>query len=232
MNSVDSLLNQPFSSRPLEEKVEIKTLGRPMPNLNIVQTAKGSKDISYNRHFKQEIYDKYSWICGCEVRNALCCFPCLLFGSNDSWSRCGIKDLRHLNEHAKKHLGSKKHMNNILDLSALGTVNIAVQLSRAYQKSVQRHNEEVEKKLCILFKIIDCIKFCGAFELALRGHDETENSGNPGMFLGLVDLVISIDSAVKERIESSNVFKGTSKTVQNNCWNACWKSVVKRSKRN
>jgi hypothetical protein len=55
MNSVDSLLNQPFSSRPLEEKVEIKTLGRPMPNLNIVQTAKGSKDISYNRHFKQEI---------------------------------------------------------------------------------------------------------------------------------------------------------------------------------
>jgi hypothetical protein len=75
----------------------------------------------------------------------------------------------------KKTLGSKKNMNNILDLSALGTVNIAVQLNRAYQESVQRHNEEVEKNLYILSKIIDCIKFCGAFELALRGHDETEN---------------------------------------------------------
>jgi hypothetical protein len=81
MNSVDSLLKQPFSSRSLEEKVEIKTLGRLMPNLNIVQTAKGSE--------------------GREVSNALFCCPCLLFGSNDSWSRGGIKDLGHVNEYAK-----------------------------------------------------------------------------------------------------------------------------------
>jgi hypothetical protein len=39
MNSVDSQLNQPFSSRSFEEKIEIKTLGRPMSNLNSVQTA-------------------------------------------------------------------------------------------------------------------------------------------------------------------------------------------------
>jgi hypothetical protein len=31
----------------------------------------------------------------------------------------------------KKHLGSKKHMNNVLDLSALCTVNIVEQLSRS-----------------------------------------------------------------------------------------------------
>jgi hypothetical protein len=85
-------LTEPFSSISLEEKVEIETLGRPMPNLCIVQTAKGSKDRSYNRYFKQEIYDKCSWICGCEVRNALFCFPCLI----------GIKDVGHLNEYAKK----------------------------------------------------------------------------------------------------------------------------------
>jgi hypothetical protein len=51
--------------------------------------------------------------------------------------------------------------------------------------------------------------------LALRRHDETEHSENPGIFLGLVDPVSSIDSAVKEHIESSSVVKGTSKTVQN-----------------
>jgi hypothetical protein len=122
----------------------------------------------------------------------------------------------------QKTLGSKKH---ILDLSALGTVNIAVQLSRAYQESVQRHNEEAEKNLYILCKIIDCIKFCGAFELALRGHDETENSENPGIFLGLVDLVSSIDTAVKERVQSSSVFKGTSKTVQNELLEVCHEKI-------
>jgi hypothetical protein len=85
MISVDTLLNQPFSSRSSEEKDEIKTLGRLMPNLNIVQTATRSKDRSYNRHFKQEIHDRYSWICGCEVRIVLfffiaCCLEALIHG--------------------------------------------------------------------------------------------------------------------------------------------------------
>jgi hypothetical protein len=76
-----------------------------------------------------------------------------------------------------------------------------------------------------LSEIIDCIKFCGAFELALRGHDETENSGNPGIFLGLVDPVISTGSAVKERTESSSVVKGTSKTVQNKLLEVCRENI-------
>ena len=51
--------------------------------------------------------------------------------------------------------------------------------------------------------------------MALRGHDESENSDNPGIFRGLVDVVASLDSALKEHLESATVFKGTSKTVQN-----------------
>jgi hypothetical protein len=51
--------------------------------------------------------------------------------------------------------------------------------------------------------------------MTLRRHDESDNSVNPGIFLGLVDLVRSIYSAVKEHIQSSSVFKGTSKTAQN-----------------
>ena len=59
------------------------------------------------------------------------------------------------------------------------------------------------------------MKFCGAFELALRGHDESESSVNPGIFRGLVDFVASLDGALKEHLETATVFKGTSKTVQN-----------------
>ncbi|KAJ1199597.1 hypothetical protein NDU88_003431 [Pleurodeles waltl] len=67
----------------------------------------------------------------------------------------------------------------------------------------------------ILSKLIHCVKFCGAFELALGGHDETEESLNPGVFRGLVDFVSSIDSAMEAHLKSATVFKGTSKTIQN-----------------
>jgi hypothetical protein len=41
----------------IEEKIQIKTVGRPMSDLNIVQTAKKSKDRTYNRHFNKNAYD-------------------------------------------------------------------------------------------------------------------------------------------------------------------------------
>lgn len=70
------------------------------------------------------------------------------------------------------------------------------------------------------------MKFCGAFELALRGHDESESSYNPGIFRGLIDFVASLDGVLKEHLENATVFKGTSKTVQNELLD-CMLSVVK-----
>ena len=102
-----------------------------------------------------------------------------------------------------------------MKLAFLGRNNIAEQLSEAYRASKQRHNLEVEKNRHVLSKLIDCIKFCGAFELALRGHDETSVSDNPGVFLGLVDFTAALDSVLGKHLETATVFKGTSKTVQN-----------------
>lgn len=76
----------------------------------------------------------------------------------------------------------------MLVLSTLGTVNTATQLSRAYHDTNVKHNR-FERNRYILKRIIDCIKFCGAFELALRGHDESDSSDNRGIFLGLVILL-------------------------------------------
>ena len=78
---------------------------------------------------------------------------------------------------------------------------------------MRKYNEEVDKNSHILSNIIDCVKFCGAFELALRGHDETASSNNP--VRGLVDLVVSLDGVLEEHLKTATVFKGTSKTVQN-----------------
>ncbi|CAH2013282.1 unnamed protein product [Acanthoscelides obtectus] len=59
------------------------------------------------------------------------------------------------------------------------------------------------------------VLFCGAFELALRGHDEKENSENRGIFKELVNFSAELDNELKVHIKSAKLFKGTSKTTQN-----------------
>uniref|UniRef100_H2ZT00 DUF4371 domain-containing protein n=1 Tax=Latimeria chalumnae TaxID=7897 RepID=H2ZT00_LATCH len=154
------------------------------------------------------------WLCGSASRKSLFCFPCLLFGGELSWTQTGVNDLKHLSEKIKKHESCKCHLDNS-KLAMFGSVNIITQLDESYRVGIRKHNEEVDKNRYILSKLIDCVHFCGAFELALRGHNETESSLNPGVFRGLVDLVSSIDSAMEKHVKSATVLKGTSKTIQN-----------------
>ena len=115
---VDNLLKITFSRLSVAEKIEIKTLGRPVPNLSITQTSK-SRNQEYQRKFSPDIYEKCNWICGCEVRNSLFCFPCLLFGGDINWSKHGIQDLIHLLQKIKVHENSEKHLRNVVNLAML-----------------------------------------------------------------------------------------------------------------
>lgn len=213
-NSVESLLTNPFGSRSHADKIEIKRLGRPTPDLNIVQCV-ASKSRSFTRKFNRDIYSKHSWICGCDNKNALFCFPCLLFGGEALWTKIGLTDLNHSGDRIKKHVVSAKHMRNVLQFSLFGSVNIAEQLDSAYRRNVELHNKQVRHNRYILNIIINCVRFCGAFELALRGHYESASSSNPGVFLGLIDFSAQLDSVLKQHLEKASVFKGTSKTIQN-----------------
>lgn len=214
--TVEYLKNN-FNRLTFEQKIEIKNSGRPKPDLILTQTTKG-KNRDFNRTFKKDIYEKNDWICGCETTNHLFCFPCLLFSRRDTepaWIKKGIIDLAHLAQKIKKHENTQAHINAQLELQLLGKVNIRQQLDSAYRRSIQHHNDQVRKNRYVLSKIIDCIKFCGAFELALRGHDEKDDSANPGIFKGLINFSTELDIALKDHFEKSTVFKGISKTIQN-----------------
>lgn len=102
-----------------------------------------------------------------------------------------------------------------MSLSVLGTVDIRNQLDSVYKANIQKYNEQVDKNRYIFSRLIDCVKFCGAFELALRGHDKTSESSNAGVFRGLINFVSELDTVIKEHLASSTVVKGTSKTIQN-----------------
>lgn len=216
VNSVSALQKTNFSTLPLERKLEIKALGRPLPLLNISQD-RSCKGKSFCRVFKPQIYERNNWICGCEITNKLFCFPCLLFAkeSDGSWIKTGVSDLSHLTQKIKKHEESMVHKNSTLDLTMLGKTDIREQLDNVFRRNIERHNDVVRKNRYVLSKIIDCVKFCGEFELALRGHDETTSSPNPGIFRGLINFTSALDGVLKDHFNTATVFKGTSKSIQN-----------------
>ena len=216
-NRVQYLKSVNFSLLTREEKCQIKRNGRPLPNIVLKQTC-FSKKKPYERKFNSELFKTNNWLCGCEETNALFCFPCLLFSKkqkDNSWSKQGVTDLQHLSRKITKHKISSDHLNCVIDLEMLGQINMANHMDSAYKQSIVKHNEQVVKNRDALSKIINIIKFCGKFELPLRGHDEKEGSENPGVFRGLVEYTCSLDSSLETHLNSSKVFKGTSKTIQN-----------------
>ena len=142
-NRVQHLKQVKFSLLTREEKCQIKQNGRPTPNIIIKQKCV-SKKKTFERKFDPAMYQKYDWLCGCEKENALYCFPCLLFSKNDSsWTKQGVKDLKHVYDKIKKHKESSDHLNCVIDLEMLGKVNMADHMDSAYKQSIAKHNEQV-----------------------------------------------------------------------------------------
>ncbi|XP_048085448.1 zinc finger MYM-type protein 1-like [Alosa alosa] len=226
-NSVVSLQTCPFASRSLEERRRIKELGPDRPDLHIQQQS-NNRSRTYTRSFSRSFYDKRGWLAGCGVRNAFYCFPCLLFqspGTEGVWTKTGVQDLKHLADKCRRHESNRSHLDNSMKLYFLGKPSLAEQLEEGYRIGFRRHNEDVIKNRHILSRIIDSVKCSGAFDLALRGHDECESLNNTGIFRGSVDFDASLDGVFKEHLENT-VFKGTAKTVQNELLD-CMLSVVK-----
>ncbi|XP_075232954.1 zinc finger MYM-type protein 1-like isoform X2 [Lycorma delicatula] len=212
--TVRELQQLKFSQLSLHEKVIVKKRGRSTPDLLISQPGISNKK-KYIRSFNSEWYQQKSWLCGCEVKNALFCFPCLLFGGDVTWTKDGFRNINKMKEKTEKHEKSKKHVDNVLSLSLLETVSIKEKLSEAYRLSISEHNVKVKKNREILSKVIDCIFYCGNFETPLHVHDEKDDSVNPWVFRGLVNFASKLDSDLKNHLEASEVFKGVSETIQN-----------------
>lgn len=208
----------------------IKQLEPPRPDLNIKQVCrKGGKQ--YFRGFTPSWYSRKTWLAGCEASNSLYCYPCLLIHpvakSDAAWTTTGVADMRNLSEKIRKHESSKRHLDSCMKLSAFGRDGIAAQLDERYRTNVRRHNDEVRKNRRILSRLIDSVKCCGAFELALRlrRKDESEGPSSPGMH-GLVNIAASLDDLFDEHLRMAAAFKDKPKTMQNELLE-CIASVIR-----
>ena len=125
-NTVAYLKGVKFLHLTLAEKLEIKAKGRHCPDLEI-EAAASSKGKQYRRKFNCNLYEKHNWLTGCSETNGLYCFPRLLCGGEAAWTKVGFTNLNHLARSIKIHESFAKHLNNVVDLSYLGTANIVTQ---------------------------------------------------------------------------------------------------------
>jgi len=215
-NSVQYLIRNPFSTLTYEEQIAIKQLGRPTPDLKgLVSTSKKANK-EYTRRFHMDTYKKHTWLCGCEVEQAVFCFPCLCFGNETSWTDCGVKHLGHLSSKIKKHQNSFDHLQNEVNLKVLGYVNVNDEADKLYELEIQRHNEQIEKNRYILEKYLKCVQFCGKYNLPLkdRGDNNTMTFENKcGVFLGAVELCKDCDVSLRCYLENSTSINWTSMKI-------------------
>lgn len=69
-------------------------------------------------------------------------------------------------------------------------------------------NKRLKTGISFISYVIGYIIFCGALELALRGHRDGDDSLNPGIFKGLVNFSAQLDTSLREHLISATVFKG------------------------
>lgn len=67
---------------------------------------------------------------------------------------------------------------------------------------IELHNENESNNRCVSSVIINCVRFCDDFELALMVHVENETSLNRGIFRRLV----SFSTEKKSYLENAIVF--------------------------
>lgn len=214
INSVDFLLGNKFSLLPDSDKLRVKTAGPQRPPINIRSANRGSTC----RQFSLTWYEKYDWLTACSIRNKVFCFYCLCFGSStcaDTFSKNGYDDMKNLSRALKRHSESKSHIAAGVAFKSFGRLDIRSCLNEGFRQNLIAHNAEVTKNREILRRLIDITELLARQELSFRAHDEKETSLNRGNFIEFCDFLASYDSVLREHLESSSVFKGTSKHVQN-----------------
>ena len=115
----------------------------------------------YLRRFNPMVYDQHDSLCGCDVDDAIFCFPCLLSGGDRGWIVTGQNDLRNLKTKIKKLADSRQHFNYTVVSGMLEQSNIVSSLKTGPALPIARHNTEVYNNRETLSKIINCIKLRG-----------------------------------------------------------------------
>ncbi|XP_066990910.2 zinc finger MYM-type protein 1 [Anabrus simplex] len=208
-NSVDFLIRNSAECLSLEQKVQLKArIARPKLNIS-------HKDGKFTRMFQEKWYKKYRWLAGNKTTQKYHCYYCLMFGGEESWCKEGLTTLKHFEEKASKHANSKQHIKNSEAFHMLGRYRIDHCISESERDQARKHNENVTRNRNIVGRLIDVVCHLGKQELAFREPDGSVASLNRGNYLETLNLLALGEGLMKDHLEASSVFKGTSPEIQN-----------------
>lgn len=188
---VEYLIKHRFSSLSYDDKIFVKNLKIPRPDLgtSLINFGKPGKS---NRSFSCTWYDnKCEWLTGSKILNKLFCWPCVLFANSSEmiWWKLGYSDLKNLSRSTEKHTKSQVHISSNCKLHLLGKQNIVNLIDTAKKYDIEKFNNQVRENREILKRLIDACIFLCTQELPFRGHNESEDSFNKGKFRELILLM-------------------------------------------
>ena len=160
---------------------------------------------SKRRSFNPDWFKTYSWLEYSVERDAAFCFPCRHFSSGEgrteiTFIREGFRDWKHatgkqgiLPNHAScySHIQAMNSWHEFKRNLERGT-SIANCLDSA-------RNEQIRKNRHYLRSVAEVILSCSRLEIALRGHNESNDSLNKGNFREIIQLHESITAATLRR---------------------------------
>jgi hypothetical protein len=214
----DYLLTNPFGRLSYPDKLKIAQSKRVGAMPKMIITAKRGGKSNSNYHFHENLYEKYSWMCGSCKLNKMFCFPCLLFSNSDCvWTKTGYSDLGNLTNSSKKHVKTEKHIRSVLCLIEFGAKK---RIEESLGNSFKAHNKKVDKNRKLMKRFIDAVIFLSRQELPFRGHNESRSSENRGNYVELLSLISNYDETLESHLENCGssvnpAFSGLSNAIQN-----------------
>ena len=139
--SISSLLEKPFATRSLEEKLCIVKTGKPKPAMpNLTSPCRlGSKMI--NRTFSSSRFNEVTWLTGCNVKNKLYCWlVCCLVQIPQFGTDKGIQISLIYLMLCESMRPAKKHIEAFFSMKMFGCQRIATALSSQRLAEVSHHN--------------------------------------------------------------------------------------------
>ena len=228
---IEDLLKKRFSARDYIDKKRIIDNDRPTPEIKNFSAICRDRNREYSRHFYISNYSKYKWLTGCPKLKRLFCWPCILFGSvNCVWTQEGYNNIVNLIQCARRHEKSKSHIKNCLSLCSFGNVRVDVQLEKQKSLNISKHNDAVKKNRDILIRLIDTVCFLSKQDLWFRGHDESVDFLNRGNYVELLNYLKEYDHLLEQHFKESTVFRGTSKSIQNDIIGAVCNVIISKIK--
>ena len=157
------------------------------------------------RSFQKKWYEQFSWLEYSIRLNAAFCFACRFFipsSPDPTYTSVRFKDWKHATGQKgilKNHSTGKSHTQAMAAWKEYETrsktgESVACQLDRMGSKIISDNRKYV-------LAVMESVLYCAQEGIALRGHDESHDSLNPGHFRSLMTLLSRHSPEVRRRLQ-------------------------------